>query len=411
MENIGKVMPKFVLWFWRFCWVMFGLSFFTSKSGLSIFSSLLILVSLFYINWRSFFKEKWLVLFAATVPLGMFLNLFSLGGWESSVKFILANPWPLLLIPGFYLIKQKKEFEMLLWSLLASFIFALFKSYYIFYLEYGMVLSSGARVRSYFDIGRWGQFVGAASVVLFIASFTKHFKPKNTWGFRVLLLLGIFSLLLTGSRGPWAGFGISVLFSIVFLKEYRKMLLVLGALFFFGLGINSDIRERFTSIVAVQKSEEGVITSSNLSNAGRLYMWKVALDIIQELPFAGTGFRNYTPSLQAFIGKQSDDYISKYTSVDFSFNDPHSSYLYSWIEMGGVYFVFIWGTVFACLVAGLRSLIKRFDVFLLMALSLIIYNLIVFVFYSSYATYESLLIFTAAPLLVSYSKITHREHL
>lgn len=383
---------------------MFGLSFFTSKSGLSIFSSLLILVSLFFIEWKSFAKEKWLVLFAAIIPMGMFLNLFSLGGWESSLKFLSANPWPLLVIPGGYLIKQEKELKIFLSCLLASFIVALLKSFFVFYSEYGMVFSSGVRVRSYFDIGRWGQFVGAASVVLFIASFAKRLPLKIVWAIRVLFLVSVFSLLLTGSRGPWAGFGIAVFFSIIFLKRYRKLLLVLAAFVSVGLGFNSGIRERLVSMVAIQKSNEGVITSSNLSNAGRLYMWKVAIDMIQEVPFMGTGFRNYAPSLRTFIANQSDDYISKYTKVDFSFNDPHSSYLYSWIEMGALYFIFIWGIVLTCLLNCIKCMLKRYDVFLLIGASLIIYNLTVFVFYSSYATYESLLIFTTVPLLVSYSK-------
>lgn len=393
LENNQKVMPKIVLWFWRFCWVMFGLSFFTSKSGLSIFSTLLILVSLFYVNWKSFFKVKWLVLFAATVPLGMFLNLFSLGGWESSIKFIASNPWPLLVIPGYYLIQDEKELRFFLWPLLFSLSAALFKSASIFYHAYGFFFTSQTRVQSFYDIGRWGQFVGTATVALLGLSYPSVLQDRRTSiCVRILFILSFIFLLLSNTRGPWLGFAGGAILTVLLMRKYFKSVAILVLLVSVVAFSSDGVLARVSSIFEVSKDASGRITSDNSSNAGRLHMWKVALDRFPENLFFGTGFRNSEAPLRAFLDRQPEEYKNKYITDQFSFNDAHSSYLQSLTEMGILFFVIYWSSLVYCLMFFLREYFKTGISLYLVSGAIIFSSLIIFVFYSSYQTYEVVLL-------------------
>ncbi|AHI05692.1 hypothetical protein BDW_05930 [Bdellovibrio bacteriovorus W] len=389
LENNQKVMPKFVLWFWRFSWVMFGLSFFTSKSGLSIFSTLLILVSLFYVNWRAFFKEKWLVLFAATVPLGMFLNLFSLGGWESSLKFLGANPWPLLVIPGFYLTQQKRELAFFLWPLSVSLILALLKAGTVFYVDYGLVFNSKTRVYSYFDIGRWGQFLSIATVSLFGLSYPS--AQKNRWlmlYYRSLFVLSLLFLVFSNTRAPWVGFFVGMILIIILMKKYLKTIIAVMFICSVVVLSNKEISARVVSIFEVKRDETGVITSEDTSNAGRLHMWKVALDRFPENPFFGTGFKNSETSLIDFLSKQTDNYRNTYTGINFSYNDAHSSYFQSLNEMGLIFFIYYWGILAFYFIFMIRKFLKDRNSNFLISAAVVSANMIVYIFYSSYSSYE-----------------------
>lgn len=394
---------------WKFSWIMFGLSFFTSKSGLSIFSSLLIIISVFYVDWKAFLKEKWLVLFVMTLPLGMFLNLFSLGGWESSLKFFFANPWPLMIIPGFHLIRQEDKLKFFLWPLSLSLVAAMLKAVSIFYLDYGLVFTPKARVASFFDIGRWGQFVGAAAIALMGLSYPSVMKTKKVSVYvRTLFSLSCLFLLLSNTRGPWLGFAAGAIFIVVAMRKYFKFYAVVAVVITAFVFSNETLSSRVGSIFKVEQDSSGRITSQDGSNAGRLHMWKVALDRFPQAPFFGTGFRNSEEPIRTFLSTQPPDYLEKYTRIDFSYNDAHSGYLQTLLEMGVLYTIFFWGLILSCFVVCVRAYLLRSDVFFLLAMSLTVNSLIVFIFYSSYASYESLLIVVAVPLCILYAKENSR---
>ena len=392
-QSSTKDMPMLVLWSWRFCWIMFGLSFFTSKSGLSIFSALLLLISLFFINWNTFIKDKWMVLFAATVPIGMFLNLFSLGGWESSIKFLLSNPWPLLVIPGYCLIQKEKEIRFFLWPLILGFCAALIKSAEIFYHTYEFIFTSQARVHSFYDIGRWGQFIATAAVALLGLSYPTVIKDKRILiCIRILFVLSFVFLLLSNTRGPWLGFAGGAMLIVLLMRKYLKTMAIL-VLLVSAVAFSSDgVFERVNSIFAVSKDASGKITSDNTSNAGRLHMWQVALDRAPENLFFGTGFRNTEAPLRAFLDRQSDEYKNKYITAQFSLNDSHSSYLQSLTEMGILFFIIYWSSLVYCLVFFLNEYFKTGISLYLISGAIIFSSLIIFVFYSSYETYEAALL-------------------
>lgn len=393
LEISVKVMPKFVLWFWRFSWVMFGLSFFTSKSGLSIFSGLLILTSLYFINWKAFFKQRWLALFAASVPLGMFLNLFSLGGWESSVRFLASNPWPLMAIPGFCLIKQKEELNFLLWPLSFSLIAALIKSLHIFNNDYGFIFSTKTRVQSYFDIGRWGQFIASAGVVLAGLSYSKVFKKNIVSNFlRILFIFSTLFLIVSNTRGPWLGFFIGIVVLAILVRKHLIAISVTMAVAILIVMSSSGISNRVKSIFAVGQDRAGKITSVDASNAGRLHMWKVSIDHVADNIFFGAGFKNLESSLRPFLNKQTEYYLNEYVTAEFSYNDAHSSYLQSLVEMGIFFFAYYWAIILGFFIYAVKKSFVHKNIFFPIVVAGILANLIIYIFYSSYASYEGVII-------------------
>lgn len=402
LENKTKMMPKYVLWFWLGCWVMFGLSFFTSKSGLSIFSSLLIITSVFYVNWKSFSKEKWLVLMVLSLPLGMFLNLFSLGGAKSSLEYLKSNPWVLTIIPGYHLVSQR-SIKWFLYPLLLSLLAAIVKSGLVFYTDFKFLFSSSVRVQSFFDIGRWGQFIGAAAVALlpFCYRSESYIKCK-TWVFRVLFLLSAFCLLLSNTRGPWLGFFVAAAVVIILM---RRHVLLIGSLsvviLVSGFSFNSGLKNRISSIIQVQ-DVGGIISSTDRSNAGRLHMWSVALDFYKEQPWFGVGMKSMEAPLQDFLIRKGENYRNKYLVAEFSHNDAHSSYLQSLVEMGVVFFIYLWGLYFGLMIFTLNKILVERNKSLIAPLALLVFSAVVFVFYSSYASYESLVTFVLVPLWFFY---------
>lgn len=380
---------------------MFGLSFFTSKSGLSIFSSLLVIISIFYVDWKSFAKEKWLVLFVLTLPLGMFLNLFSLGGWESSLLYLKSNPWVLTIIPGFLLISLK-NIKWFAYPLILSLLAAIIKAVLSFYSDFGFVFGANVRVHSFFDIGRWGQFVGAAAVALLPFCYRREVYTKyKTWAFRGLFLLSSFCLLLSNTRGPWLGFFVAASLVIVLM---RKKVLFIGSLFLVilisGFLLSNGLKNRISSIVSVQENADGALSSSDSSNAGRLHMWSVALDFYKEQAWFGTGMKLMEKPFRDFISRKDEAYRDTHLVSEFSYNDAHSSYLHSLIEMGAIFFVYIWGIYFGLMIRILKKIFQEGEEALISPLSILVFSSVVFVFYSSYATYESLISFVMVPLWV-----------
>ena len=93
--------------------------------------------------------------------------------------------------------------------------------------------------------------------------------------------LGIITaaLLLTRSRGGWVGFAAMILCFTLFNRKFWSILLII-ALFCGVLFLASPLlQERLLSIFSLQQS----------TNAERIYIWKVTLNMIQDHPLLGVG--------------------------------------------------------------------------------------------------------------------------
>ena len=155
------------------------------------------------------------------------------------------------------------------------------------------------------------------------------------------------------------------------------------------LGFNTTSMDRIKSIFAVQVQSEQ-FTSADPSNAGRLHMWKVALDFFQEQPFFGTGFESTEVPLRKFIENKGAEYSDRFTKTEFSYRDQHSSYLNTLVQMGALFFTYCWiGIIiifYQIVIAFWRARTKNS----LYVLAGSLYCFIVFIFYSAFNSYEAI---------------------
>jgi O-antigen ligase len=326
---------------------LFGFSFFISKSAFTAFYTLAVVFGLFKYPWnklkQSSVYEKWMI---ALYPTAIFFGFFSSGGSQVALDILARWTWPLALFPVFYVAQNKNVQKMLFKSLAASLLVACLYSYYRFYNEFDFVYSQQLRVSAFWDILRWSYFCAVALSVIFayvVGDYSKTKKEKNL--LIVLFVLTAISLVLTNSRGAWIGALLGLFVAIIVQKKSIKYYLGYFGIICVLLLSSEGVRNRIMSSFSIQK--EGVkITSTNKSNAARLHMWKVALDLYQEVPFFGVGFNNTKPALEVFLEKQGESYVSKYTGGDYSYNDQHSSYIAMLLQFGGVFTVMLYALFF-----------------------------------------------------------------
>ena len=105
---------------------------------------------------------------------------------------------------------------------------------------------------------------------------------------------------------------------LVFLRKNRKTAF-LGISLILSLGLilynfSPGIRDRAISIIDLKK---------NPSNIERLYLWKAAMDVIQDHPVAGVGFRQWGNRVPPYL----DTYTSEWNFSSASLHHAHNAYL------------------------------------------------------------------------------------
>ncbi|HPI39769.1 MAG TPA: O-antigen ligase family protein [Pseudobdellovibrionaceae bacterium] len=387
----------------EFLYLLLGVSLFTSKSGITIFGLFLFIISIVDSKTLHFLKkEKLIILLLFVYPLGAFLNIFSVGGVESSIQFLKNFSWVLFVLPTVFALQYPKCRKSFFVGSFLGLVIAIGFSIYRFGSEFNFVFNNEHRIASFWDLSRWGTFTSSAILVLFGFFLTDHFTVMNKWRKIIsilVLFLTCFSLILSQSRAPWVAtvFGLVV---ILLLNHKAKLYaLIFIPILAVVLLMNPQFKDRIMSIGSV-KIEEGKMTSRDLSNAGRLHMWKVAFDMFKEEPLWGIGFHNTESTLKKFLDHQGLEYQNKYIMSQFSFKDQHSSYLASLVQMGIFFFTFFWSLLFIVLIKGFRGFLKHKRIFTIICLALLIRYLVEFVFYSSYESYEMVLL---VPVLVLLS--------
>ncbi|WP_415062033.1 O-antigen ligase family protein [Bdellovibrio sp.] len=385
---------KYVESFWKIVLFLFCVSVYTSKSGLSIFGVLLILLSAFYVDWKDFGKQKFLVGAVTLYPLAILCNLFSLGGVASSLKVVYSWPWPLLVIPAYLVSRRPKDWRLGFVALALGFIIACGKSLYTFITVHGGVFSSAVRVDSFWDIGRWGVFLAVTTLALFgVYGSQKLQKTYEKVVVLALFALGFVCLILSNTRAPWLAFGVG--FTLYCFSDRRLLKYYFGlfALVLLLVFSNSGLRDRTSSIGSIKTDQTGQITSGDPSNAGRLHMWKVAMDFYREQPWFGTGFESVEAPLRAFLDVKGSEYKEKYTKVEFSFRDQHSSYFGILVQMGVLFFLFFWFFLAGIFFKSLRDAIRLRDKTSSLLCCILATHFVIFVFYSSFGSYEMISLF------------------
>ncbi|WP_413587434.1 O-antigen ligase family protein [Bdellovibrio sp. HCB274] len=397
---------KFVRQLWLALWALFAVSLFVSKSGISIFGTVLLLWSVFKIDWKKSIQQNpWFLVILSIFPLAILVSWVSIGGAEAASKVFSSWAWPLYIIPFSLLFQDKKAFKLFCWSLAVGLVVSFANSIFIFGNQWNWTFNSATRVASFWDISRWGYFLSCTSVALFallgheqtIAKFEKIEKIA------VYLMLGLSLafLVLANTRGPWLAVIVGIFALGISGKRYLKLLC--GFLVFVVLstlavpGTLDRLQSSFSA-----KTENGVVTSKDASNAGRLHMWQVNLQFAKEHLFLGTGFESVEAPLRAFIDQQGVEYREKYVDPEFSFNDQHSSYLQMLVQMGVFYFAFIWGVVAILMIMSIPDFFRNQDIWVKTAFSLVVTQLFMFIFYSSISSFEGLWFY---PMLLVLSAV------
>lgn len=173
------------------------------------------------------------------------------------------------------------------------------------------------------------------SISLFWYSKKLH-KKAIFLGISLILML---ALVLTLSRGGWIGFAFGILIFVILIE--KKLLLsiiplVLGGVYF----LPQSILNRISSIGNLRDS----------SNAYRLKMWDITLDIIRDNWLVGVGF-GYIPFKHTF-----ETYIRTMPVYH-----SHNTYLQITGEMGILGLIVFLGLIFIIYKYSIKRLIKGED--------------------------------------------------
>lgn len=167
--------------------------------------------------------------------------------------------------------------------------------------------------------------------------FSKKVHKKAI--FLVTSLILILALVLTLSRGGWVGFAFGM-FVFVLLIEKRLLLSIiplgLGAIYF----LPSSILNRILSIFNFADS----------SNAYRIKMWNITLDIIKDNWLVGVGF-GHLPFKATF-----ETYIRTMPTYH-----AHNTYLETMAEMGILGFIIFIIFIFVLFKYSIKKLVKGKD--------------------------------------------------
>ncbi|MBC7458550.1 MAG: O-antigen ligase family protein [Bdellovibrionaceae bacterium] len=382
---------------------LFGLALFVSKSLLTLMGPVLIIWSFADPRQRKVWKtNKKILLLLSLFPLALITNFFSIGGLTSVVKVFLSWHWPLLVAPALSVYKDAKACKFFFTGLALGLLIAVLHSFLILafnfaYLSEISFMSENFRIASFWDVSRWGFFTGLSILTLFLVLHEKISSRVHTRLF-ILFSLTLISFIVSNTRGPLIA--LLIVFALLSLTGFKilRNAVIFSIILFSFLLFNSPTFDRVKSIFSVEMRDQK-ITSNNKSNASRLYMWKVAKDFFSEQPLLGTGYESSEKPLKAFLQKQDSSYVAEISTTEFSYNDQHSSYINSLVQMGFIFFMLCWGLIFYIFFKELLRYLKTRNHFNRFCLALLIYCFIVFVFYSSFNSYESLVVFITLAIL------------
>lgn len=380
---------------WQVLLGLFCVSAFVSKSGISIFGILLILISVFILPWKEIAKNrKEVLIFIGLYPLAILCNLFSLGGVQSAVKVAVSWPWVLLALPGLVVFLRPRDQKVALLAAGLGFFLACLNAIYIFIVQFGGQFGSEVRVASFWDLGRWGVFV--ASSFLALLALYQYFQSKGNqrkYIFLGLSLLGLFCLFVSNTRAPWVAALLSCFVLCWLNPKLFRLLLFYVVLCVIAVFSSAGLRERIASIYNVEKSADGAYTSTDASNAGRLNMWKLAMVFYQRQPWFGTGFENTEKPLREFISTQDDEFRSRYITAEYSYRDQHSSYVSTLVQMGMLFSLIFWGVLLWLFTKHIIVWRGGSSLWASFVIALFFCHGVLFAFYTSSSSYEMLAFF------------------
>lgn len=219
------------------------------------------------INFPQFFY--FLLIFLVLVILSAIFSIdlkTSLGDLKEILLFLIV---PLT----FNLSKNKEDHKFFLYALAS----AILLSFFTAVLEYTEIISGRERASGFL-----GHYMTQAGILMLfsIVSFSMFLfaKGKKRFLWFLLLLVAIFSLLITLTRSAWMGLIFGLILVVILYKPKALVFLTLSFLILFLL-----------SPVSVKKRFMSTFDPKDETVKERIYMAKAGIKIMLKYPILGTG--------------------------------------------------------------------------------------------------------------------------
>ena len=388
---------------------LFLISLCCFKGMINAFGGLFVLTSGVLIyklpNKKEFFKKyKLEMIFVGIYLLGIIFECFSIDN-AKAYKFLYKNFY-FLMTPGLLYFFEKEEFrKRAVYLICFSLLIGIVESFRQFAVIYKYNYSSNIRVESFFDIMRWGSTLQMGLLLIL------PFLRKNIY-FWIVFLLGIPSLILNNSRGPWLAFAICFIIYIGYLLLYKKRVktLILLGVIATGLAVTGVQRypKEFKRFVERANSIKNL--ENNYSNLGRTFMWKENILFMKDSLknnkrafFFGVDCDNRT-TIGEYVTKK-DSYKNANSSLKgaFSFSDAHNMYIHTFVRKGIIYGTLFWGYMLYYILRKLKDKLYLEDKYSLGSLLSTISFFICGIFYGYIFTFDTFIFYIIFLLGVNYN--------
>ena len=326
MENLNK--EKKIIFSITLLYI---LSLFISKFGISLFGGILAIYSIYYFFKND--KPKDFILPFFILILGLILQCFSLGGFKSFIIFSYKNYFLLILPLVPILLKDIKE-NYIVNTVASSLFIGILKSFYNFYKDYNLQYSSSIRVDSFFDIMRWG-IILVMGLLIILPYLNK--KRIFLW---IVFFLGIISLALNNSRGPILSLILGIIIFIILKKKIKLGIGIIVVLIsaFFILKSTNVLNQFSDRMESINNTKSG-------GNAARIFMWKKGMSFMtdslkenKKIFFFGTGINNRKKIFEKYLIENTDyKELNDDVKVAVSFDDSHNAYINMFVQTGFIF--------------------------------------------------------------------------
>lgn len=355
-------------------------------------------------NRKEFFKKYRLeMIFIVTYLLGVILECFSIEN-AKAYKFLYKNFY-FLMTPGVLYFFEKEQFRKRAVYLISfSLLIGIVESFRQFAVIYKYNYNSSIRVESFFDSMRWGSALQMGLLLIL------PFLRKNIY-FWIVFLLGIPSLILNNSRGPWLAFITCFIIYIGYLLLYKKRVktLILLGVIVIGLAVTGVQRYPKEFKRFVERANSIKKLENNYSNLGRTFMWKENILFMKDSLknnkrtfFFGVGCDNRT-TIGEYVTKK-DSYKNANSSLKgaFSFSDAHNMYIHTFVRKGIIYGTLFWGYMLYYFLRKLKDKLYLENKVILGSFLSSLGFFICGIFYSNIFAFDTFVFFTILLLGVNY---------
>jgi O-antigen ligase len=389
---------------------LLGLSLFTSKSGVVMFS---VFLSLIYLSKSRYLflskKHKPLFYMAFMTFIICLISSVITDPTISSTIFTLRKSLFLIVFFSIILLSNKSSLIASLAGVAFGLLIAMLYSLKLFILSTESLKEM--LIGSFWDIGRWREFLSYAACMLlpFLITKPKSYLKYSSIVFYLLLIL--FCILITAGRSPYLSIGISAIaFVLLFKRKYLLSISIFLSIMTAVIALtNNPISDTISS-----KVESITNTEDNYSNIARLTMYKEStLFILYKLTeqpkqfIFGSGDKNMPRDFEAFLNQSDTTYAQLQVSTDdqFSIKDHHNAYLNNLSKRGVIYFFCFYFFIYHLLKQSYQDG-KSGNSFHQSAFILLVCYLVTGLVYSNDFSYQPIVMFSLWALLSSYGDLS-----